>query len=339
VSEPVTVALDAMGGDHAPAETVAGAVLAASTGEVRVLLCGQRAPILQELGGSLPPGIDIVDAPQIIGYEEEPAYAVRAKQDSSLVTACRAVREGGAVAAVSGGSTGAMMAASLVEMRRIPGVLRPAIACAVPSSRGPVVLVDCGANSDSKPDHLLQFAYMGAAFASGILGIENPRVGLLSIGEEAGKGNLLTQEAHSLLAAADGLDFYGNVEGRDILKGTTEVVVTDGFTGNVCLKLLEGAGMFVVEEIRAAAGSSIKARIGATLLKPSLRPFQRKADPEAYGGAYLVGLRGIAVIAHGASSRIAIRNAILYGANGARNDVVGRLSERLARQASTVSTA
>jgi glycerol-3-phosphate acyltransferase PlsX len=339
VSEPVTVALDAMGGDHAPTETVAGAILAVSGGEVRVLLCGQRGPILQELGGSLPPGIDIVDAPQVIGYDEEPAYAVRAKQDSSLVTACRAVREGGAVAAVSAGSTGAMMAASLVEMRRIPGVLRPAIACVVPSSRGPAVLVDCGANSDSKPDHLLQFAYMGAAFASGILGIENPRVGLLSIGEEAGKGNLLTQEAHSLLAAAEGIDFYGNVEGRDILKGTTEVVVTDGFTGNVCLKLLEGAGIFIIDEIRAAATSSLRAKIGATLLKPSLRPFQRKADPEAYGGAYLIGLRGITVIAHGSSSRKAIRNAILYGANGARNDVVGRLSERLARQASTVTPA
>ena len=180
---------------------------------------------------------------------------------------------------------------------------------------------------------------MGAAFASGILGIENPKVGLLSIGEEAGKGNSVTQEAHGLLAAAEGLDFYGNVEGRDILKGTTEVVVTDGFTGNVCLKLLEGAGIFVIEEIRAAATSSIRARIGATLLKPSLRPFQRKSDPEAYGGAYLVGLRGISVIAHGTSKRGAIRNAILYGASGARNDVVGRLSRHLARPTSTPTTA
>jgi glycerol-3-phosphate acyltransferase PlsX len=311
---------------------VAGAVLAAATGDVRVLLCGQRERILAELGGSLPPGLDIVDAPQVIGNDEEPAFAVRAKQDSSLVTCCRAVREGGAVAAVSAGSTGAMMAASLVEMRRISGVLRPAIAQPIPNKDGFSILLDCGANADCKPEHLVQFAYMGAAFASAVLGIEHPRVGLLSIGEEAGKGNVLVQETFSLLAAAEGIDFYGNVEGRDITRGTTDVVVTDGFTGNVALKLLEGASHFLLDQIRAAATSSLTAKAGAVLLKPALQPLREKVDPEAYGGAYLVGLRGVSVIAHGRSSRTAIRNAILHGANGARHQVVEQLTEQLARR-------
>jgi glycerol-3-phosphate acyltransferase PlsX len=194
------------------------------------------------------------------------------------------------------------------------------------------VLLDCGANADCRPDHIVQFAYMGSAFASAILGIAKPTVGLLSIGEEAGKGNLLVQEAYPLLAQADALEFYGNVEGRDIPRGTVDVVVTDGFTGNVALKLLEGAGRFVLEEIRSAALSSWPSRVGALLLKPSLRPLRDKVDPETYGGAYLVGLRGIAVIAHGSSSRRAIRNAILYGANGARNQVVERLADQLGRR-------
>ena len=213
---PLTVALDAMGGDHAPRETVAGAVQAAATGGVRVLLCGPEEALLEELGGELPPGVDIVHAPQVIGGNEEAAFAVRAKPDSSLVQCCRAVREGGAVAAVSAGSTGAMMAASLMHMRRIEGVLRPAIVQPIPSARGAVVLVDCGANADPRAEHLLQFAYMGSAFATAILNVRTPSIGLLSIGEEAGKGNALTQEAHALLAAAEDLDFRGNVEGRDI---------------------------------------------------------------------------------------------------------------------------
>ena len=299
---PLTVALDAMGGDHAPRETVAGAVQAAATGGVRVLLCGPEEALLEELGGELPPGVDIVHAPQVIGCDEEAAFAVRAKPDSSLVQCCRAVREGGAVAAVSAGSTGAMMAASLMHMRRIEGVLRPAIVQPIPSARGAVVLVDCGANADPRAEHLLQFAYMGSAFATAILNVRTPSIGLLSIGEEAGKGNALTQEAHALLAAAEDLDFRGNVEGRDIPRGTTDVVVCDGFTGNVTLKAMEGAAEFLLREIRQAAHSGIRARIGAGLFKHALQPLRDKIDPEGYGGAYLVGLRGLSVIAHGSSS-------------------------------------
>jgi glycerol-3-phosphate acyltransferase PlsX len=330
---PLTVALDAMGGDHAPRETVAGAVQAAATGGVRVLLCGPEKTLLDELGGELPPGVDIVHAPQVISGHEEAAFAVRAKPDSSLVQCCRAVREGGAVAAVSAGSTGAMMAASLMHMRRIEGVLRPAIVQPLPCARGVVVLVDCGANADPRAEHLLQFAYMGSAFASAILNVRTPTIGLLSIGEESGKGNALTQEAHVLLAAADDLDFRGNVEGRDIPRGTTDVVVCDGFTGNVTLKAMEGVAEFLFREIRQAAHSGIRSRIGAGLFKHALQPLRDKIDPEGYGGAYLVGLRGLSVIAHGSSSRVAIRNAILHGASGARNEVVERLTVQLGRRA------
>jgi phosphate acyltransferase len=336
----LTVALDAMGGDHAPHEAVAGAVEAAATGKVRVLLCGPEDRLKDELGGRLPPGVDIVDAPQVIDSHEDPAFAVRAKPDSSLVQCCRAVREGGAVAAVSAGSTGAMLAASLLHLRRIEGVLRPAIVQPVPSARGgATVLVDCGATADPRAEHLLQFAYMGSAFATAILEVRTPTIGLLSIGEEAGKGNSLTQEAHALLAAAEDLDFRGNVEGRDIPRGTTDVVVCDGFTGNVTLKAMEGAAEFLMSEIRQAAHSSLKAKIGAGLFRSALRPLRDKIDPEGYGGAYLVGLRGLSVIAHGSSSRVAIRNAILHGANGARNEVVQRLTDQLGRCARAAAEA
>jgi glycerol-3-phosphate acyltransferase PlsX len=243
------------------------------------------------------------------------------------------VREGGAAAAVSAGSTWAMMAASLFQLRRIPGVMRPAIAQPIPSPRSTVVLLDCGANADCRPEHLVQFAYMGAAFATAVLEVPEPTVGLLSIGEEAGKGNALVQEAYGLLDGAVGLDFRGNVEGGDITAGTVDVVVTDGFTGNVALKLMEGAGRFIMGELRTAASSAWRAKVGAALLRPALRPLREKIDPEVYGGAYLVGLKGLSVIAHGSSSRTAIRNAILHGATGARHDVVERLTEQLGRRA------
>ena len=275
----------------------------------------------------------------MIGGNEEAAFAVRAKPDSSLVQCCRAVREGGAVAAVSAGSTGAMMAASLMHMRRIEGVLRPAIVQPLPCARGVVVLVDCGANADPRAEHLLQFAYMGSAFASAILNVRTPTIGLLSIGEESGKGNALTQEAHALLAAADDLDFRGNVEGRDIPRGTTDVVVCDGFTGNVTLKAMEGVAEFLFREIRQAAYSGIRSRIGAGLFKHALQPLRDKIDPEGYGGAYLVGLRGLSVIAHGSSSRVAIRNAILHGANGAETRSCERLTDQLGRGARAAAEA
>src|SRR5712691_6316986 len=226
----IRVAVDAMGGDRGPDEIAAGA-LAARAETIQPILFG---PAGLDTGG-----LELVEAPDVIEMDEKPAEAVRAKPNSSLVASCRAVAEGRADVVVSAGNTGAMLAAGLLVLRRLPGVMRPAIAVAIPTRRGPSVLLDAGANADARPEHLLQFAHMGAVFAEDILGITNPEVRLLSIGEEPEKGNQLTLEAHALLAASD-LNFAGNTEGRDVIAGAADVVVTDGFTGNVLLKALEG---------------------------------------------------------------------------------------------------
>ena len=319
----VTIALDVMGGDRAPEETVAGAILAAREG-VHLLLCGPRRVVEDGLGGPVP-GIEVVDAPDVISGDAEPAAAVRGKPGSSLVTACRLVREARAQGAVSAGPTGAMMAACLLQMGRIPGILRPGIAVPLPSQAAPCVLIDCGANADPRPEHLLQYGLMGSAFARDLLGIAEPRVGLLSIGEESSKGTRLVLEAHALLAASD-LAFAGNCEGRDVLTGEYQVVVADGFAGNVLLKGLEGAGAALFGGLRTAALSSRRAKLGAKLLMPALREMRDRTDPEMYGGAYLLGVRGLAVIAHGNSSHRAIRNALVYAARGVEGQVVDRLS-------------
>jgi glycerol-3-phosphate acyltransferase PlsX len=266
---------------------------------------------------------------------EKPAEAVRAKPESSLVASVRAVAEGRADAVVSAGNTGAVLAAGLLELRRIPGVLRPAIAVPIPTERGPSVLLDAGANADARPEHLLQFATMGAVFAEEILGVATPRVRLLSIGEEAEKGNQLALEAHALLAASE-LDFAGNAEGRDILRGAADVVVTDGFTGNVVLKTLEGTIRTILDAFRAEITATPTGKLGGLLIRPAARRLRHRLDPDTYGGAYLLGLRGLAVVAHGNSSRTAIANAIRLAARGVEHDVVGRLGARLARQTEVV---
>ncbi|HUZ84946.1 MAG TPA: phosphate acyltransferase PlsX, partial [Gaiellales bacterium] len=244
-------------------------------------------------------------------------------------TACSLVREGRAQGAVSAGSTGAMMAASLLRMGRIRGVLRPGIGVFLPTPHHPCLLIDAGANVDCKPEHLLQFGVMGAMFVEDVLGIARPRVALLSIGEEPTKGDTRTVEAHALLRASD-LEFAGNCEGRDALLGEVQVVVTDGFAGNVLLKGLEGAATALFGEIRRAAESGLRARVGGLLLRPALRETLRRSDPETYGGAYLLGVRGLSVVAHGNSSRRAIKNAVVLAARGAGGGVVERLEQRLA---------
>jgi phosphate acyltransferase len=329
----VTIALDAMGGDRAPAELVAGAVTAARDGVV-VLLCGRTPEIERELAGHGDvTGVEIVDAPDLIDFHDEPAAAVRSKPDSSMVTACRMVREGRAQGAISAGSTGAMLAASLLTMGRVKGVHRPAIAVPLPARGGPCVLIDAGANSESKPENLRQFGVMGAIFAEEVLGVANPSVGLLSVGEEATKGTSEVIEAHALLAAS-GINFGGNCEGRDALSGEFQVVVADGFAGNVLLKGLEGAGAMLLRELRDAARSSLRAKLGGLLLMPALRGLRDRIDPETYGGAYLLGVRGISVIAHGNSSRVAVRNAVTVAARGVEHDIVGRMAQRLGVPAS-----
>jgi phosphate acyltransferase len=314
------IAVDAMGGDRAPEEVVAGALEAAAHG---------IEPVLFGPSGLDTGGLKLVEAGQVLAMDEKPAEAVRAKPDSSLVSACRAVGKGQAEVVVSAGNTGAMLAASFVELRRLPGVARPAIAVVIPSKSGPSVLIDSGANADARPEHLVQFAHMGAVFAEEVLEVRDPEVRLLSIGEEPEKGNQLTLEAHALLAAEEGLRFGGNTESRALLLGAADVVVCDGFTGNVVLKLLEGTIATVLDALREEIVSTRRGRIGGLLIRPAARGMRKRLDPETYGGAYLLGLRGLAVIAHGNSSRRAIANAIRLAARGVEHDVVARLAQRL----------
>jgi phosphate acyltransferase len=315
----IRVAVDALGGDKAPGEIVAGALAARSAG-IEPILFGPADLEAQ--------GLPLVETTDEVAMDDKPAEAVRGKPDSSLVRAVRAVADGDADAVVSAGNTGAMLAASLLVLRRLPGVMRPAIAVPIPTQRGPSVLIDCGANADARPEHLLQFAYMGAVFAEEILGIERPEVRLLSIGEEPEKGNQLTLEAHALLADAD-LDFAGNAESRDLLAHAADVIVVDGFTGNVALKLLEGTIKAVLDALRAEIASTAPGKLGGLLIRPAARRLRARLDPDAFGGAYLLGLRGLVVIAHGSSGRVAVSNAIRLAARGVEHDVVSRLAERL----------
>ena len=314
-----------MGGDRAPVEIVAGAVAARSE-RVEPVLYGQRA-VIEPLAS----GLEVVHAPQIVGMDEKPADAARAKRESSLFAACRAVGEGGADAVVSAGNTGALLAAALVEIRRLRGVHRPAIAIPLPTLCGVSVLIDGGANADARPEDLLQFAHMAAVFAEEILGIREPAVALLSIGEEPEKGNRLVRDAHPLLAESP-LRFTGNVESRDLLTGPADIVVCDGFTGNVALKALEGAVRTTLESLRGEIESSVRGKLGGLLIRPAARALRTRLNPETYGGAYLLGLRGLALSAHGNSSRTAIENAIRLAARGVEGRVVERVGARLAEQ-------
>ena len=325
----VRVAVDALGGDHAPDEVVLGAVDAASD-DIEPVLVGP--PSLDSHG------LTLIEASEAIDMDDHAVDAVRAKPDSSLVRAARAVADGEADAVVSGGHTGAMLAASLLHIRRIRGVYRPAIAIVIPTKVGRSVLIDAGANADARPEHLVQFAHMGAVFAEEILEIPDPEVRLLSIGEEREKGNQLTIDAHELLRAADHLRFGGNTEGRTLLDGEADVIVADGFTGNVALKTLEGTVKSLLDALRTELESSMRGRLGGALIRPAARGLRTRLDPETYGGGYLLGLNGLVVIAHGSSSRVAIANAIRHAARGVTHGVVARLEERLGEHASQTSS-
>jgi len=331
MTHEIVIALDGMGGDHAPEVTVQGAVDAAAP-HLRVLLVGDRdalSPRLEALSAQAGfPYVEIVHAPDKVYSSEDGARAVRAKPESSVVVACKMVREGRAQGAVSLGHTGAMMAAATMHIRRIRGVQRPGIAVVLPSRAGFIVLIDAGANAEARPEHLVQFAVMGRLFAQGVLGDPAPKVGLLSIGEEEGRGSELIQLATPMLRDTPG--FIGNVEGRDIPRGGARVVVTDGFTGNVALKLYEASGEFLFSEIRGALSETLAGRIGGLLVRPSIRRMRHRLDPETVGGAFLLGVQGLAVIGHGSGSATAVANAIHTAARGAREDVVGRLATELA---------
>jgi phosphate acyltransferase len=317
----IRVAVDAMGSDRGARAVIEGARQAASDEIVPVVFGAQELDTGE---------LELVPTTQIVGMDEKPADAFRTKADSSLVRAVKAVADGEADAVVSPGSTGAMLAAGLVLLRRVPGVRRPAIAVPIPARKGPSVLIDAGANADCRAVHLLQFATMGAVFAEEILGIARPQVRLLSIGEEPEKGNQLTLEAHALLAASD-LDFHGNTEGRDVLEGGADVLVTDGFTGNVALKAVEGTIRTLLDSLREEITATTAGTLGGLLIRPAARRLRKRLDPDTYGGAYLLGLRGLVVIAHGNSSPTAIANAIRLAARGVDHDVVGRLAGRLSQ--------
>jgi glycerol-3-phosphate acyltransferase PlsX len=325
-ASPVTVAVDTNGADLGPAEVAAGAAIAARQG-VRCLLFGP-AEAFGEIDA--PEGfVEIVDAPVSIAKVPDPVSAARSTKDASIVLAAQAVAEGRADALVSGGSTGAALAAGLLNIRRAKGIYRPALAIPlpVPGGRRPVTLLDVGANAEVRPEHLVQFAFMGAALASTVLGIERPTVALLSNGTEAIKGTPLVQEAHRLLLerAADSplLDFVGNTEGNVVMDGVADVVVADGFTGNVALKLIEGVSSATLRSIREAAMSSSRGKLGGMLLRRDLANLRAEIDPEGQGGAYLLGLRKLGVVPHGRFTRTGFSQAILLAARGVRGDVVG----------------
>ncbi len=308
------VALDAMGGDHAPAEIVAGAVQAARELSASVILTGPEQVVRAELAKHETAGLDITveDAPEVVAMDEHPSDSLKKKQ-SSMAVAVRLAKEGRASAAVSAGNSGAMMAAALFGLGRVRGIDRPALGIPFPARGGVCLLLDVGANADCRPQHLVQFALMGSAYAGQVYKIARPRVGLLSIGEEEGKGNQLVKETTPLLkeaASLAGLNFIGNVEGKDLPAGAADVVVCDGFTGNVALKLSEGLARMIRDMLRDAAYSSTRAKIGGALLKPALERQFAAIDWRETGGSLLMGLKGVALIGHGRSDARAIRSAV-----------------------------
>jgi glycerol-3-phosphate acyltransferase PlsX len=323
-----TIAVDTLGADLGVVEVVTGA-LEAAKGGVRPLLFGPEKEIRAAAATAGDGAFEVVDAPVAISNSEEPARAVRSKPDASIVQVARAVADGRADAAVSAGPTGAALAASVVHIRRLEGVYRPAVAVVLPVPSGRVLFLDVGANVEVRPEHLVQFAYMGAAFSEAVLGVERPRVGLLSVGEEPEKGRPEVVVAHRQLASGK-LRFAGNVEGADVPAGNVDVVVTDGFTGNVALKLMEGTSRALVGAVRDAARSGVLSGLGGLLLKPKLGALRERLDPEVVGGAYLLGLRRLVVICHGSSSRRAIASAVALAERGVTERVVERTAQALA---------
>jgi glycerol-3-phosphate acyltransferase PlsX len=316
MTAPLVVAVDAMGGDNAPDAVVLGARRAAEAGDLEVVLVG-RPEALTDTGG-----LAVVGASEVIAMGDEPGSAVRRKKDASLVRAAEAVRDGRAAAMFSAGNTGAAMASALLRMGRMKGVARPAVATPLPvPGTTPTVLLDAGANAECQAAWLVQFAQMGSAYARTRYGIERPRVGLLSIGEESGKGNSLVKEAHGLLGEAGGVHFVGNVEGRDLLTDGVDVVVTDGFSGNVALKSLEGALRCLSDAVEAALPAEAWAVVA---------PVLESLDPEAYGGAMLLGVEGVCLIGHGASTATAVANGIAVAAELVRIDLLAALRTAIA---------
>ncbi|MDI9439252.1 MAG: phosphate acyltransferase PlsX [Limnochordia bacterium] len=324
------IALDAFGGDYAPEEIVEGALLAAELEGISVILTGDEHRLRSLVGGKAGSNrIEIVHAPEVVQMDEEPVAAVRSKRDSSLVRGAQLVRQGEAQALVSAGSTGATLAAALFNIGRIKGVERPAISTILPTAAGFTLVLDVGANVDCRPSQLVQFAQMGSIYAAEVLKVPNPRVGLLNVGHEPGKGNQLAKEVYSLLQQTS-LNFIGNVEGREVPGGHVDVVVCDGFLGNVVLKFAEGLSSTLLNMIKEEAKRSLVATAGALLMKPGFRRLKKRMDPNEYGGAPLLGINGVVIIAHGGSNAKAIYNALRVAREGVQNRYVEIIAERMA---------
>jgi glycerol-3-phosphate acyltransferase PlsX len=326
------IAIDAMGGDDGPRSIVDGSLVAARHLQIGLLLVGDRAQIERELSrhpgaGSL--DVEIIDTPDAIGMDEPAAAALRRKPRASIRVAAEAVRDGAAAAVFSAGHTGASVMAALGAFGRLPGVDRPALATIIPTRRRPAVLLDSGATVECRPQHLVQFAVMGAAYARVALGCPAPRVGLLSVGEEASKGNELTREAHQLLKGAP-VQFIGNVEGRDVYAGEADVIVCDGFTGNVTLKISEGLVETVERLLHDELSATFGTRVGYLLSRQAFRRFRKRMDASEYGGAPLVGVNGLCVVGHGRSSAKAVRNAVAVAARAVEEGLLEKLSREVA---------
>jgi glycerol-3-phosphate acyltransferase PlsX len=326
------IAVDAMGGDLAPQEVVCGALRAAPDLGADVLLVGQaeRVEPLLNQNGACPPNVRLRDASEVIDMEENPVRAIRRKRDASMAVAIQTVCDGEAQAVVSAGNTGALTLLSKRKLGMIGGVDRPAIAVTIPTLTGCALLLDAGAITDCKPQHLAQFAVMASQYVADVMGVAQPRVGLLNIGKEDYKGNELTREAAKVLDGID-LNFIGFVEGDDVFAGELDVVVCDGFVGNVALKVAEGLGDLVVELIRREAGKSMRARLGAMLMQPSFRRIRRQLDYREYGGALLLGLQGVCVKSHGRSDAVAMGNAVTLAKRSVETQVIDHIRESCAR--------
>lgn len=321
-----TVALDAMGGDFAPAATVAGAVATARSG-IDVVLVGDEALLRRELArvGDVPAGLRIQHASDVIEMGEHAALEARRRRDSSIFVGLDLVKRGEAEAFVSAGNTGAVFATALVTLGRLRGIERPALGAVLPIPAGPALLLDAGANAESRPSHLVQFAHLGSAYMQAVMGVARPRVGLLNIGEEATKGTPVLIETHAALSASD-LHFVGNVEGHHVFAGEVDVVVTDGFSGNIMLKLAEAVIDMMLGEMRRAASQSLRARAGGMLLRPALREVAGQLDYRKYGAAPLLGVGGMVFVGHGRSDQRTIANALSTAAAAAENGMMQALA-------------
>ncbi len=330
------IAVDAMGGDHAPSAEVLGAIDAAREWPIEIVLVGDETRIMAVAAsaGGLPPNVTVVHASEVISPAEEPTKAVRTKKDASIVVAARLVREGAVDALLSAGSTGALVVVGTILIGRIKGIERPALAPVFPTIGDPVIVLDIGATPDPKPEYLVQWAMMGQIYAREILGRPNPKVALLNIGTEQEKGSALTKATYALLLQVPDLNFVGNIEGRDVPFGKVDVVVTDGFTGNVFLKTFEGVAMALMQAIKVAMKSTLIAKIGAVLVRPALRKMATRFDYQHHGGVLLLGVKAPVVKCHGSSSRVAIKNGI----RAMRAALIGRAVEKLGASVAAVDT-